>query len=712
MTPTIGLVVGVSVFLIVFYFSLTTVVKEKVDTPAAEEVNYLALSAALADILMMPGSGWYDGSACVAGGQKNQNAFRPDLVGAVDANGAPTGRFGIGDEGCGRSATDPLSVHNLSFEKFQNLPQASVSSDPSNGRVDYEEARLSLGLGDGPVNFHLRTAPILATSGQILRLDSPEPVVRPLYVGDYVDGLVPLPRPTVTASGTAEEGANYVYLNVTVQNDPLSIAAAFQVDFSVELEDGTIAFTKNGVKITAGQSITFTAKIAKTKDWRWANPGDRKASYTVSDPIGPIVTGTISFGNINMAQPANNQNNLIPVLSMDRLVYVTGFDDLNRWPRAVYNAYTGSGVRSTTFGGAQVDLRVADGLLYNRVYADPLPDGQNLQDALLLPGTYTVELWLPDLATGSIASTDRMEVLDPFGLGTDLCGVALNNFAPSNAAVEETGWIDELHASFDRAVPISSYGSAQIPYDAAGDVLPDVKCTLNSYLPGLLTDNQGAATLAQYTTLVVGSDLDHGALSSEAVKGAIRAWVQAGGTVVVLGSPSQSGLWLTPLFQSSVITASGGLRTPDPQHPILSTPNGLDYTAYQYSSEWNLRKPDKDKFTQIVLGGGQGTVLATSNPGSFGDGRIILTSWRPYDLTANQATACPAALDEASVCQSLLLLHNLAAQSYGDLFLDYGARLPPGVPVGVQSRLVNVYHPDLQQTITLELQVYVFAGSG
>lgn len=698
--------------MVAFYFTLTAVVKQEIETPEADEVNYLALSGALADVLIMPGSGWYDGTACIPGGTKNDDAFEPDRVGAVDAGGEPIGRFGLGDEGCGRSATDSLSVHNLSFEKFQNLPKASIFSDPSNGYVDYEEARRSLGLGGGPLNFHLRTAPILASTGQILRLNAPEPFLRPLYVGDYRDGSVPLLRPAITASGTAQEDGNYVYVNVTVQNQPLSIAAAFQVDYSIELHNGTIAFTKNGVKITAGESVTFMAKISKSQDWRWANPGDRKASYTVSDPIGPLVSGTISFGNINMAQPANNQNNLIMVLSMDRLVYPSGFDDLNRWPEALYSAYTGEGVKVAPFGPAQVDLRVTDGLLYNRLYTNPPPEGQVLQDALLVVGTYTVELWVPDQATGSVAATDRFQILDPFGVGTDICGVALNNFAPSNAAVTESDWIDTLHAGFDRAVRISSYASAEIPFDSEGDILPDIKCALNAYLPGLLTDEQGAGTLTRYSTMVVGGDVDHGALSSEAVKSAVRAWVEAGGTVVVLGSDSQSGLWLTPLFQSSVVTASGGLRTPDPQHPILSTPNGLDYTAYRYDNEWNLRNPDKERFTHVVIGGGQGTVLAISNPGSFGDGRIILTSWRPHDLTANQAVACPAVVDEATACQSLLLLHNLASQSYGELFLDYGAKLPSGAPVGVHTRLVNVYHPDLRQSITLELQVYVFAGTG
>jgi hypothetical protein len=98
------------------------------------------------------------------------------------------------------------------------------------------------------------------------------------------------------------------------------------------------------------------------------------------------------------------------------------------------------------------------------------------------------------------------------------------------------------------------------------------------------------------------------------------------------------------------------------------------------------------------------------NPGAFGEGQVILTSWRPFALTDDQATTCAEPLTANSQCHGLFLIHNLVTLSYRNLYLDYGPSIPIGEPSGAQIRIGSLYHPELDAMVGIQIQVFAFVG--
>lgn len=705
----VGLIIGLVVFSLTFTYVIGVTLDRQSEVQDADLQDYQGDAHALADVLFGKGAGWYGATPC-PGGVLDTAAFTPDAFSDL-AVPTPTDRFGLGDEGCGYSATDPRTMNNISFWKIQNLIGAGNAADPANGHVDYEEARHSLGLDDSGMDFHLRSAPVLASVRELLRTPTQDPNLRPLYLGDYEAGALGPSRPNIGHSGSAAQDAHYIYLNVTITQVLPTITSNFQVAYNIPLEKGTIVFTRNTASISLG-AVTVSAVIAKTEDWAWADPASKIATYQVSDALGGLASGTIDLTGLSPDAPANGNDNVIVTLSLDRLTYATPFGASNKWPEAEYAGYRGDGSKVTSFDGDDIDLKVVgSGLIpYTKTYTNPTKNGQTLEDILLIAGSYTVEAWISTTAGTKIA-TDVFDVIDGALGGGTTCAVDVGDYEPQASTLTESGYVDILFANYDEGVLLSNYDDTDMPYLAAGDVFPDVKCALNQNLAPLLTDASGNPTTSRYTTLIVGSNVDHNAMTSGAAKNTIRDWVFGGGTLIVLGSSDQSVQWLQPLFHSALDTASGGLYTPDQNHPVLSVPNDLDYSSYEYATEWDYGAGAEALFTHVVTTGGESDILALSNPGAMGDGKVLLTSWKPYDLTADQATQCAEPITVETQCEALFMIHNLVTQSYRELFIDYGPSLPIGQPVAVTTRIVSVYHPELEVLIGMEVQVYVFGGS-
>jgi hypothetical protein len=705
----VGLIIGIVVFSLVFAYMVSVTLEKRVETANSDVDNHQAQANSLADILFGTGSGWYGANPCTASRTLNTAAYDPEAFSDVSI-ASPTQRFGLGDESCERSRTEAATTNNLSFAKISNLFGAQTKADPNNDHVDYEEARHSLGLDATNLNFHLRSGPVLSSVVDVLRHGTRDTTLRPLYMGDYEASITAPSSPNIAHAGTAEQDANYIYLNVTITQVLPTVTSSFQVAYEIPLSEGTISFTKNTISISSG-SVVVSAQLSKTKDWAWANPSNKVANYEISDPFGAIASGTISMSSISPQSPLNNQNNVVVTLSMDRLVYNSPFSGSN-WPVADYAAYDGTGKNKASFDGDDIDLKVVGtGLIpYTKLYSDPDKNGQSLQDILLIVGSYRVEAWISNSVTGKKLTTDSFEVV-ALGAGADACNVDVGDYTPAASVGAESGYVSLLFADYQQNVALANFDTPAFPYAATGDVFPDVKCALNQHLAGLLTDASGSPSTDRYTTLIVGSNVDHNAMTSGAAKNTIRDWVLDGGTLIVFGSDDQSVQWLQPLFHAALDSAGGGLYTPDENHPVLSVPNDLDYSAYEYQTQWEYGAGAEDLFTHVVTTGGQADVLALSDPGAFGEGKVLLTSWRPYDLTPDQATVCPEPITEESRCQALFMLHNLVTQSYRELFLDFGPALPLTSPVSVSTRIVSTYHPELKQLIGLEVQVFVFPGS-
>jgi hypothetical protein len=213
-----------------------------------------------------------------------------------------------------------------------------------------------------------------------------------------------------------------------------------------------------------------------------------------------------------------------------------------------------------------------------------------------------------------------------------------------------------------------------------GDVYPDSKTYLDSVLAGRLTRDR-------YDVLVIGSGVDHSTLNGGAVKTAVKNWVLAGGSLVVLGSDEKSTAWLSPLLNAGVATVNGAPVAPDVSHPLLKEPNVLAWTAYDTKGQaWDIQASGGvaayQDFSHVVLQGGD-DALAVSKQAAFGQGQVILTTYRARDIAVAQGQT------EADHFTENML-------SYSDrsrLYLDYGGTVPVDQPVSLAVRESWVWDP-------------------
>ncbi len=213
-----------------------------------------------------------------------------------------------------------------------------------------------------------------------------------------------------------------------------------------------------------------------------------------------------------------------------------------------------------------------------------------------------------------------------------------------------------------------------------GDVYPDNKQYLNTVL---------ADRLPEYDLLVIGSTVAHNTLTSNAVKDAVRDWVMAGGTLFVFGSESNNFQWLQPLFHVGTSTVNSAPAAPDVSHPLLHEPHELDWTSYDHHGlGWDLPSQGAnavyDEFQHIITTDGD-DVLTVSNEGTFGTGRVFLTTYRPSEVSSLLSH------DEATN-----LVHNMVLFSdRSHLYLDYGPTPPDGAAVSAAVRTTQVEDADL-----------------
>lgn len=724
----VGFIIAITLFSVSFYYVVDSSVQREANTTPAEAANFHQLAAGVAGQIFDKGTGWYSGNPCAV-----VPVMAADGVGAVNAAGEPIGRFGLGDEYCDPTSgpSNPGRNNNLSYEKFRNINGAKMVATPGNGYVDYEEAHRSLGLVNRGLDFHVRSEPVLASVKQILGTAYKDPFLKPLYIGDYVaSASTTIVRPSITAAPSFQVGSptnQFSTVAVTINNlaTPVApqtavIASGFSVDFSIELDKKPITFTVNSYTIQPGQSQTVSATIRRSDDWDWGRTGHTdntpQFSYTVSDAIGPLKAGTHSMAG-DMTDPNPNTNNAITSLSMDRRIYVQPFSNSNKWPQVEFDAQTGDGSQHQGFGPANAELRVykvgsPDALVATVTTPAELeslkdeldPNGDGTIEAGL--GQYRVELWVrvPTTAAALKQSEGFFEIVS----ASSECNIAPGDFIPQPSVVAEATYVDMVFEKFEKGPGDVRFSHATLPSVAEGDVLPDVKCAMNSDLPGFLLDSAGNPTLAKYTTLIVGSNVDHNVMTSAAAKKTIRDWVFAGGTLIVFGSSQQSVQWLQPIFHAALDSGSTSLYTPDPDHPALNVPNALDYTTFDAPTDWDYNS-GSDQYFSHVVSRGDDDVLGISNSGSFGSGKVILSGWRPYAIQAGQPAHCSTA--PTAECQGLGLLHNLVVLSYRNLYLDYGPSVPIFASNGVQTRIASVYHPDLKQLVTVYIQVYVFESA-
>lgn len=239
--------------------------------------------------------------------------------------------------------------------------------------------------------------------------------------------------------------------------------------------------------------------------------------------------------------------------------------------------------------------------------------------------------------------------------------------------------------------PLLTYlGLSVVP----GDVYPDQKQYIDATLAG---------RLPQYDVLVVGSSIDQNSLTSAVTKDAIRDWVLAGGTLLVFGSDSQNFQWLQPLFAVGTTNVNGGAFAPDIAHPLLHEPNELNWDVYDnHDLGWDIKSTGSgahyDDFTHVVVEGSE-DVLAVSNQGAFGEGRIFLTTYRGGEIAQAQGLA------EAMGFIGNILLYTEKAH----LYLEYGPQIPDGEAVAATIRQSLLFDEELG-AVAVRIELHVWGG--
>ncbi len=308
--------------------------------------------------------------------------------------------------------------------------------------------------------------------------------------------------------------------------------------------------------------------------------------------------------------------------------------------------------------------------------------------------------------TVTLGTTEQMVAAANANLNATMSSLALNERATLRSV--GVGFTDNIHITSTPDVQVDT-GVTTVPITTlvnltflAGDVYPDQKQYIDTVLPG---------RLAEYDLLMVGSTVSHESLTSAVTKDAIRDWVLAGGTVMVMGSDSQNFQWMQPLFNVGTDTVNGGAFAPDVGHAMLHEPYELNWPAYNnFGLGWDIKNQGAnshyDDFEHIIQEDGE-DVLAVSGQGAFGDGRIFLSTFRPGDI---YDTLGP---DEANN-----MVMNMALYAdRSNLFLEYGPGAPDRTQVATAVRQSHLWDYQLGQVpvrveVNLWRSVDINAGSG
>lgn len=558
------------------------------------------------------------------------------------------GRFGLALDG---------STNFLDYRKIKAMRNATFGAQDNNA-PDYVDVREALGL-EGQ-DFHLRTYPVIPG------LEDPrwtkDPRGRLAYFAHY--------------SGATGQGSMTTWVNASASGVNVSLAirndgvdhAIFVANIGLgdQSENSTLVTEQRHTRLLApGEVQTVWARFPLLQNWHNDLDG---VKVDLADAYG----NTIIAPSWRAATPPEGGNAQYGVrVQANQLYYVSG-----ETVSFTGDHYDGNGAHlNNDQTGRFVLLNPAGNEIFNQSVT--LPKGKNKVythdcTGCTAVGNYTAILWNAGMTSRSIDHVhvaaakmfNEKRTLDPI-------------------AVREVQLISELVTGFNQV----RFAATVAP---EGDIFGD-----DSNGPHELSNQ-----LHRYSTLVIGSEVSQTSLNSAATKYGIADWVQRGGNLIVLGTLRQQSNWLEPVYHAAQITANGGIGTPDPTHPVLSTPNRLDYQRYlDRGRAWDIE--EEAPFTHVLTRGSGGTsridTFAIAAPGAYNDGTVVLTSYMPGSLTEPQ--------DDL---EAKRFLHNMFSQSYNMLFLDYGPPVPDHTPVGSAQRLVAVPHPNVPGAV-VEVRIVMYA---
>lgn len=558
----------------------------------------------------------------------------------------------------------PDQPNFIDYQKIKALRNGTLSTVLDNKAPDYPEVKEAIAIRS--TDFHLRTYPVLPG------LDDPRwskiPTGRYAYFAHYSGAAAPVNITAATSKDSDTLNVTLLLRNVGTRDAVFTAA----VSLGSPLGGATVTEERHTRLLAPGASTTVWVNFNALDDW---NDDFGAVHVVVTDSYGNIAIDAsgAQVGDFWLAQtpPENNAHDYNIVATAGSPYYVSG-----QTVKFNVDHYVGDGGHANNARARFVLLAPSGATIVNQTIDLPQQKNQVYTyscTTCTAVGNYTAIAW---------DTTMQHRSIDVVHVSADQMFTEKNTLAP--IALTEMGQLTSLVKTFNA----TRYDADTNPN---GDVFGD-----DANGP-----NDIASFLSRYTTLVIGSEVTQTALNAATTKYAIRDWVQAGGNLIVLGTKNQQSRWLEPIYHAAQVNANGGISAPDPTHPVLVTPNRLSYDRYlDRGRAWDIEKDQP--FTHVLTRGTTGNsvqdTLVVSNPGTIGNGTVVLTSYMPGSLT-----------DPQDDQEGRKLLQNLMSQSYTMLFLDYGPPIPDSVPVGSSSRLVAVPHPNVPGAVVeVRLVMYVF----
>lgn len=661
----------------------------------------------------------------------------------------------------------------LDYAKFQNLRRAGYYA-AADGYVNYEEAVNTLGLQDASLDFHIRAYPSLVDLATLLASGDRDPNLRVTYIGDITVSTTTFSEETELTDGltmsaptcTTDASRPRMYLISTDVHNGGQQPTQFTAVTYVDLGSGkTQEQNTNSYIVPADTTVTLTVEVAALSGR--ACDASSTATFDLYDPVHAklMSTGDEACG----ASCPADAITAVSAPSPAEIGLMVDTDKQNYRPtESITLTYDGTGLKNND----DLFLRVCPGTTecatgsagswsYNSGYVFNAHSNNarliTIPANTLTGGDYTA--WLYDCEYNSkCGATNSPAVPSASQLRATekilVTGGAIAGYLPDaivtegpttyTAGEDQTQEILFLEMLIEKFCPTWFDSTTLSPLtgvdwptrcdsDAVdhfkagdpqpGDVFPDTKKIMNEDLPSRLAYADGTPRYDRTNVLVVGSGVDHNAMTSESAKGAIKDWVFGGGTIVVFGSDDGNVNWLQPLFHSAIRGGGETISTPDQGHPMLHVPNELDNPGENYdarNSVWRFngqtaqaQDSSTPVFSNVIVADNVDPLLAVSNRGSFGAGSIIITAYQPWDLYNDGATGpstlpsteCPG--ETVGFCEGLMFMQNMLMQGYADLFLEYGPEIPDGTNVEPSIRLAQIIHPELGP-IDMTMIVYVF----
>lgn len=692
-------------------------------TEASEAENLRGQAESMLDLLLLsPG---YQG----AGAQVWDSDDDLDLVDQeleIEAQADDVTRLGLLEAGGSR----------LDLLKFRNLKDSPFEA-ATDGYVNYEEARAQFGLDEQALDFHVRAYPTLPEVQEILEDGLKDPNLRVTYIGNLdteeasVD-LIKAGSGQCEKSGYGDKGTTWRF-SVDVTNVGTS-DTQFQVFFDIDgdgddkvevsnrkdqtglvlvgaTETVWVDVANKDVSCSAGTKVTVSVydPSKKLDEQTLAAPLQGDAAEPALDDffteassmqyaVGEQVSidyfeaeedETLSVEVWDGADKSGNNKadfvHTVPKKSKDHHFEV----DTTGWAKGAYTVYVEhdpSGVVSTQ--RVLIDSDPAP------EFVDPDDDGSG---PTFDPAMKTEVGFLNDVVENFCPAhhDDKTQsVLDGWD-GTQW----------ENRCKHLQGSPEGHEVQYEDQTATGEYQSGDVLWDGE-KLLQDEVCKRLQYVAsnGKCQANSNTPRLDITNVLVVGSNVDHSEMTKGQFTNPLRDWVEAGGLLIVFGSPDGTTQWMKNIFKVGDKASSGSLNTPDVNHPLLTVSDQLNYHEYDNKERaWDFagNSGSFDEYFGSVVKQGDDPVTAISDPGAFGEGTVIITTWLPYDIFGDGSAT---AGDEGR-----MMVNNFLMQGYRDLFLDYGPEIPRGVEVIPAFKRAQIEHDEIG-LVDLDIALYVFPG--